>query len=65
VGVLNTQINCGSSCSAKFAAGTVVNLTATPGPGLNFVNWTGACSGTAPTCSVTISADTKVQANFK
>jgi len=64
-GVLSTQINCGGSCSAKFASGTVVNLTATPGPGLNFVNWTGACSGTAPTCSVTISADTKVQANFK
>jgi hypothetical protein len=29
------------------------------------VSWSGACSGTAPTCSVVISSDTKVQANFK
>lgn len=64
-GLQNTSVNCGPSCSAKFAEGTVVNLTATPGAGLSFVNWTGACSGTVPTCSVTISADTKVQANFK
>jgi uncharacterized repeat protein (TIGR02543 family) len=64
-GLLNTQINCGGSCSAKFAQGTVVNLTAAPGAGLSFTGWTGACSGTAPTCSVTITADTKVQANFK
>jgi hypothetical protein len=64
-GVQSTQINCGSNCSAKFADGTVVNLTATPGPGLNFTGWSGACSGTVPTCSVTITADTKVQANFK
>ena len=64
-GVLGTQVNCGSSCSAKFAQGTVVNLSASPAAGLNFVNWTGSCSGTVPTCSVTISADTKVQANFK
>ena len=64
-GLQSTQINCGSSCSAKFAEGTIVNLTAAPGAGLSFVNWTGACSGALPTCSVTISADTKVQANFK
>lgn len=64
-GLQNTQINCGSSCSAKFAQGTSVTLSATPAPGSSFVSWTGACSGTAPTCSVVISADTKVQANFK
>lgn len=64
-GVQNTQINCGGNCSAKFAEGTSVTLTATPAPGLNFTGWTGACSGTASTCSVVISADVKVQANFK
>jgi hypothetical protein len=64
-GLQNTQINCGSNCSAKFAQGTNVTLNATPAPGVNFVNWTGACSGTAPTCSVVIASDTKVQANFK
>jgi hypothetical protein len=64
-GLQSTQINCGSSCSAKFAEGTVVTVTATPGAGQAFINWTGGCSGTAPTCSVPISKDTQVQANFK
>lgn len=64
-GVFSTQIACGGSCSAKFGQGTVVTLTATPAAGQNFTGWSGACSGTAPTCSVTIAADTKVQANFK
>jgi hypothetical protein len=57
-------LNCGSSCSAKFTDGTVVTLTATPPSGKQFVNWSGACSGTSPTCSVTIAKDTSVQAVF-
>lgn len=61
-GLQNTQINCPGDCSAKFAEGTVVNLTAT---GISFTGWSGACSGTAPACSVTISKDLQVQANFK
>ena len=62
-------INCGSNCSAKFAAGTTVTLTATPPAGKTFVSWTGngagACTLSAvPTCSVIISKDTSIQANF-
>ena len=64
-GEFGTYINCGGSCSAKFQQGTSVTLTATPAAGANFTGWTGACSGVAPTCSVTIADDTKVQANFK
>ena len=64
-GAFNTSISCGSSCSAKFPQGTAVTLSATPGNTGKFVNWTGACSGTTPTCTVTISKDTQVQANFK
>jgi hypothetical protein len=64
-GVFSTSISCGGSCSAKFAQGTIVTLSATPAAGLKFVNWTGSCSGTSPTCTVTISKDTQVQANFK
>jgi List-Bact-rpt repeat protein len=70
-GVLSTQINCGSNCSAKFMQGTTVTLTATPASGLKFVNWTGSGSGacnlsTVPTCDVTIAnQDLSVQANFK
>jgi len=64
-GEFNTFINCGSSCSAKFQQGTTVSLTAAPLAGHVFVNWTGACSGTVPTCDVVITKDTQAQANFK
>jgi hypothetical protein len=58
-------IKCGGSCSAKFLQGTAVTLTPTPAAGLKFVNWGGACSGTAQSCTVTINSNTSVQANFK
>lgn len=64
-GAFGTSINCGSSCSAKFPLGTSVTLTATPPAGHVFVNWTNACSGTSPTCTLTITKDTTAQANFK
>jgi hypothetical protein len=64
-GEFSSSINCGNSCSAKFQQGTSVTLTATPAVGVNFTGWSGACSGTAATCSVTILGDTKVQASFK
>jgi uncharacterized repeat protein (TIGR02543 family) len=56
-------INCGSSCSASFADGTVVTLSAAADAGKTFTGWTGACSGTGP-CQVTMSADQSVSAAF-
>ncbi len=44
--------------------GTAVTLTATPEPGFRFVNWSGACTGTAATCTVTVNASATAQANF-
>ena len=57
-------INCGSTCSAKYAPGAIVTLKATPPDGKTFASWSGACSGTALLCSLNLTADTKVQANF-
>lgn len=58
---------CTSSCSAAFANGTVVTLTATPNTGSTFTGWSGGgCSGTG-TCSITTSsssAQTTVTATF-
>ena len=57
-------ITCGSTCSAKFTAGSIVTLTATPPAGKTFVGWGGACSGTAPLCSLNLTGDASVQATF-
>ncbi|MBL8916319.1 MAG: hypothetical protein JNM17_36805, partial [Archangium sp.] len=54
---------CGTSCTAPFASGTAVTLTATPDATSTFTGWSGACSGTAA-CVVTVSAATSVSATF-
>jgi hypothetical protein len=46
-------------------SGTVVTLTANPVTGARFIGWGGACSGTALTCTVAMSAARSVTATFK
>jgi hypothetical protein len=58
-------IDCGASCSATFEAGAQVTLTATPGAGAKFGGWSGGgCTGTTPTCQLTINSSTTVTATF-
>jgi hypothetical protein len=57
-------LNCPGNCSAKFTQFTTVTLTAVPPAGKTFVSWGGACSGTAPTCTVFMTQNASVQANF-
>jgi hypothetical protein len=49
----------------SFASGTVVTLTATPDPGSPWIGWAGACTGTARTCTLTMTSNMSVTANFK
>src|SRR5207249_4337000 len=57
-------IDCGSTCAAPYTSGTVVALTAQASAGAVFSGWSGACSGQARTCTVTINAATSVTATF-
>jgi YVTN family beta-propeller protein len=57
------SINCGAICtSTSLAVGTQVNLTASPAGGSGFVQWSGACTGTNPACTVTTLGENTVSA---
>jgi hypothetical protein len=57
-------ISCGTTCSATYAYGTAVTLTATPDANQTFVGWSGAgCAGKGH-CSFAITSDTTVIATF-
>jgi subtilisin family serine protease len=58
------KIQCGGTCSATYAGGSGVTLTATPTSGATFKQWGGACSGTTPTCALTLNATQTVTAIF-
>jgi Divergent InlB B-repeat domain/WD40-like Beta Propeller Repeat len=57
-------ITCGADCTETYAAGTVVTLTARARDGSVFAGWSGACTGTASTCQVTMTVAKTVTARF-
>lgn len=66
-GVVRSQpagIDCGSTCSAAFAANTSVVLSATPAAGQVLTGWGGACTGAGTTCTVTMSQARSASATF-
>ncbi len=56
-------ISCGTTCSAPYAIGAQVTLTATPAAGSTFTGWGGDCAGTGP-CIVTMNDTHSVTATF-
>lgn len=57
-------ITCGSDCTEIYPPGTGVTLTATPQGDVTFAGWSGACTGSATTCSLTIDGPRSVIATF-
>ncbi|WP_028060938.1 SMP-30/gluconolactonase/LRE family protein [Candidatus Solirubrobacter pratensis] len=57
-------IQCATDCSQHFGPGGAVTLTAAAEPGSMFTGWSGACTGLALTCTVTMSGDQTSSASF-
>jgi hypothetical protein len=53
-----------SPTGTTFNAGTVVALTAAPNASSTFSGWSGGCTGTSPTCSLTVNTNTAITASF-
>jgi hypothetical protein len=51
-------------CTRRYAWKTVVTLTVVPDPGSTFTGWGNSCTGTALTCTVTMSVNRTVRAKF-
>jgi len=62
--VTGTGINCGTDCTETILSGTSITLTATPAVGFRFTGWTGACTNVTGTCTVLMSDNRTVGANF-
>ena len=68
-GVAGAGIDCGggfgNDCTESLAPNSTITLTATPDYYAKFTGWSGGgCSGSAPTCTVTMSAAKSVDAKF-
>jgi hypothetical protein len=64
VGSSPAGITCGVDCNEPYNVGTTVTLTATPDANSNFTGWSGACSGTDPSVTVTMDAAKSCTATF-
>ncbi len=60
---VSPKIVCGAECEKEFVEGTKVTLAQSADPGSEFVEWSGACTGTGA-CEVTMSAAKEVTAKF-
>jgi hypothetical protein len=57
-------VSCRPGCSAQFLAGTAVLLRARAAKASKLVRWSGACSGSRPTCSVGMDGAKSVSVTF-
>lgn len=58
------NIACGSKCTEYVSAGQAVTLTAAASSGTAFTGWSGACAGSAATCTLAVDQNLVVGATF-
>jgi len=62
--ITGSGINCGSTCTASYASGSTVALSAAPSSGSIFLSWSGCATASGNTCTITMSQATTVTAVF-
>ena len=55
---------CSGPCTISVKKGTLLTLAATPGEGFLFQSWSGSCTVSTPTCTLPMTQDAAVTANF-
>jgi Subtilase family/Divergent InlB B-repeat domain len=58
------EVACGPSCADRVAGGSRVTFTAVPRPDSRFRGWSGSCTGTQASCTVTAGRGLDVTAAF-
>jgi hypothetical protein len=61
---LPSGVSCGSTCSFDYPAGADIVLYADPNPASSFIGWEGDCSGTQPSCALSLMNHKLVRARF-
>jgi uncharacterized repeat protein (TIGR02543 family) len=61
----DNTINCGATCQADYEVDSTITLTATPATGSTFTGWSGDCSGTSTTTTVTMDTVKTCTATFE
>ncbi len=62
--VTGPSISCGATCSAAFAGGTQVTLSASAAGGSSFAGWSGCDSASGASCTVAMTQNRTVVATF-
>ena len=62
--VQGLNLDCDSNCTVDYADGTVLILSADAPEGYEFAGWSGDCSGSDPTCELTVTGTMNVSATF-
>lgn len=60
----DASIACPPTCSHFYMSTGPVTITATPAAGSTFSGWSGSCSGSAPTCTLSMTSNQAVTATF-